>query len=124
MMRSDALNLHGYPVRTEMTALTSQVFSTEEDKSKGIIVHKTLSQSCSREEEESKGIIVNKTLSQSCSTDKDELCSTEKDKLECAINKKKTQITRLHMMCLTILTPLTYSNAEERFWTDLACHMK
>ena len=28
------------------------------------------------------------------------------------------------MMCQTILTPLTYSNAEEMFWIDLTCHMK
>ena len=37
---------------------------------------------------------------------------------------KKTQILRLHMMCQSILTPLKYSNAEERFWTDLTCPLK
>ena len=40
------------------------------------------------------------------------------------LTNKKTQIMRLHMMCLTILTPLKYSNAEEIFWTYLACHME
>ena len=28
------------------------------------------------------------------------------------------------MMCQTILMPLTYSNAGERSWTYLTCHMK
>ena len=59
------------------------------DKSKGIILHKTLLQSCSTEEDKSKVIIVNKTLLQSCSTDEDELCYTEEDKPECAIRKQK-----------------------------------
>ena len=69
MMRSDALNSHVYPVRTEMTALYLQVCSTDED--------------------ESKRIIVNETLSQSCSTHADELFSTEEDKSECTITKQK-----------------------------------
>ena len=60
MTRADALNLHVYPVRTKMTALSSKVYSTKEDESKGIIVHETLSQSCSTDEDELKGIIVNK----------------------------------------------------------------
>ena len=77
MMRSDALNSHGYPVRKEMTAPSSHICSTDEDESQGIIVHKTLLQSCSTDKEKSKGIIVNKNLSQSCSMEKDELGSTE-----------------------------------------------
>ena len=48
-MRADAVNSHGYPVRTEMTAPSSHVCSTDEDESEGIIVHETLSQSCSKE---------------------------------------------------------------------------
>ena len=59
MMSADALNLNGYPVRTEMTAPTSHVFYTDESKLKEFLVNKTLSQSCSTDEEESKGIIVN-----------------------------------------------------------------
>ena len=73
MMIADALNLYIYPVRTEMTAPSSYIYSTEKDESKGIIVHKTLSHSFSMDEDKLKGIIVNETLSQSCSTDKDEL---------------------------------------------------
>ena len=82
MMRADARNFHGYPVRTEMTDLSLQIFSTDEDESKGIIVHENLSQSCSKDEDESKGIIANKTLSQSCSMDEDELCSMKEEKPE------------------------------------------
>ena len=60
------------------------------------------------DKDESEGIIVNN-------------CSIEEDKSECGINKQKIM---LHMMCQTFLPPLTYSNAEETFWTDLTCHMK
>ena len=89
MMRDDALNSHIYSVRTEITALSLHVYSTDEEESKGIIVHETLSHSCYTDEEKSKGIIVNKNLSQSCSTDEDELFSTEEDKSECTIMKHK-----------------------------------
>ena len=91
-MRSDALNSHGYPIIIEFTDPSLNV--------------------CSLDEEKSKGIIVNETLLQICSMDEDKLCSTEENKSECAIKKKKNQIMRLHMMCRTILMPLTYSNAE------------
>ena len=64
-----------------MTDPPLNVYYTNEDESKGIIVHKTLSQSCSKDKDESERIIVNETLLQSCSTDEDELCSTEEDKL-------------------------------------------
>ena len=64
MMISDTLNSHGYPVRTEMTAtkhiLTLQVCSTYKSKLKEFLVNKTLSQICSTDEGKSKGIIVDK----------------------------------------------------------------
>ena len=63
-----------------MTALFSNIFSTDKDESKRIIVHKTLSQSCSANKEESKQSIVNETLSQNYSADVDELSSVEDDK--------------------------------------------
>ena len=72
MMRDDALSSQVYPVRTEITALSSHVCSTDEDESKGIKVHKT--------------------LLQSCSTDESELCSTEEDKPECTFKKKNANI--------------------------------
>ena len=83
MMIADALNLHIYPVRTEMTAIKnipiSHVCSTDESELKEFLFNKTISQICSTDKEESKGTIVNE-------------CSTEEDESECVhknINKQK-----------------------------------
>ena len=83
MMRSDALNLHVYPVRTQMNGtqniLTSNVYSKYKSKLKKFLVDKTLSHICSMDEDESKIIIVEK-------------CSTKGDESECVhknINKQK-----------------------------------
>ena len=71
MMRSDALNLHVYPVRTEITDTKqipiSHVCSTEKSELEEFLVEETLSQICYTNEEESKGIIVDKR-----STEEDE----------------------------------------------------
>ena len=80
MMRSGDFTLHVYPVRTEMTALSSHVCCTYDDESKHIIVHKTLLQILSTDEDKSKHSIVNKTLLQNCSTDEDKLRSAEEGK--------------------------------------------
>ena len=49
-MRSDALNLHVYPVRMEMTATkhipASHVFSTDNSKLKDLLFDETLLQIC------------------------------------------------------------------------------
>ena len=70
MMRSDTLNLHVYPVRTDMTATkyipNSHVCSTGESKLKEFLFDKTLSQICYTDEDESKGTIFDK-----CSTEED-----------------------------------------------------
>ena len=64
MMRADVINLHVYPVRTEITATKQipilHVFSTDESELKEFLVNKNLSQICYTDEDESKGIIVNK----------------------------------------------------------------
>ena len=64
MMRADTLNSHGYPVITEMTATkqipTLHVFSKDESELKEFPVEKTLSQIFSTDKDESKGIIVKK----------------------------------------------------------------
>ena len=52
MMIYDSLNSHGYPVRTKITAPSLHLCSTDEDKSKGIIVHETLSKSYSADRNE------------------------------------------------------------------------
>ena len=51
MMRSDTLNWHNYGGYTEMTAPSSDIYFTEEDESKRIIMQEGLSQSCSKNEE-------------------------------------------------------------------------
>ena len=71
LMRDDALNSHGYPVRTEITATkqipTSHICSTDESKLKYFPVNENLLRSCSTDEDESKCIIFKK-----CSTEGDE----------------------------------------------------
>ena len=51
MMRADALNSHGYPVITEMTAPSSHVCSTDESELKEFLVNENLLQSCSIDED-------------------------------------------------------------------------
>ena len=72
-MRADALNLHVYPLRTEMTATKqipiSRVCSTNKSKLKGFLVDETLSGNCSKDEEETKGIIVNERFTKEAESD-------------------------------------------------------
>ena len=89
MIRADTLNWNDYGGYTEMTALSLNVYSADEEESKCIIVHETLSQNCYSNKEESKQSIVNKTLSQNYSADVDKLCSTEIDKSEYNITEQK-----------------------------------
>ena len=98
-----------------MTAPPSNVWTTDKDESKCMILHKTLSQSCSTNKGKSKQSIINKTLLQNYSADVDELCSTEKDISEYTITEKKTQSIKnlqLQRKCQVILT---YSNVVEIF---------
>ena len=69
MMIYNTLNWHNYGGYTKMTAPCSNVYSMDEDKSKRIIVHKTLLHNCSANKDESKQSIVNKTSSQNYSAD-------------------------------------------------------
>ena len=81
MMRADALNWNYYGGYTEMTAPSLNVNSTNEGKSKRIIVHKVLSDNCSIDVSKSKRNIVNETLSQNNSADLSEYTIMElKDK--------------------------------------------
>ena len=64
MMRSDNLNWYDHGNYMDMTAPSSNVNVTDEEKSKEIILHKTLSGNSSTDVSESKRSIVNKTLSQ------------------------------------------------------------
>ena len=85
MTRSDALNLHVYPVITEMNGtqqiLTSHVYSMDESELRNFPVDKTLLQICSIDEDKSKSIIADE-------------CSTNDDESECVhknINKQKAE---------------------------------
>ena len=64
-MISDALNLHVYPVRTEMTGmqriLISHVCGLNESELKGIITERNLSQVCYVDKRESENFIVNES---------------------------------------------------------------
>ena len=64
MMRYDNLNWHNHSSYTEITASSSNVNVTDEEESKEIIVHKTLSKNISTDVSKSECNIVNKTLSQ------------------------------------------------------------
>ena len=74
MVRSDALNLHVYPVRTETTGKkqipTLYVCSTDESELKEFLLDKNILQIYSTDGDESKSIIVDK-------------CSMDEDKQEC-----------------------------------------
>ena len=63
MMRSDTLNRHNCGGYTEMNSQSLNVDYIDEDESKRIIVHETLSQKFSVNKADSKQIIVHKTLS-------------------------------------------------------------
>ena len=83
MTRSDVLNLHVYPVRTEMTVTQkipiSHVYSNTESELKEFLVDGTILQICSTNENESKSIIIDK-------------CFMKEDESECVhknINKKR-----------------------------------
>ena len=68
-MRSDEHIRHVHGSYAEETAPLSNVNVTDEDESKEIIVHETLSENQSKEVSESECNIVHKTLSQNNSTD-------------------------------------------------------
>ena len=69
MMRSDEYNWHVHGSYAEETAPSSNVNVTDEDKSKEIIVHKTLSENISMDVSKSECNIVHENLSHDNSSD-------------------------------------------------------
>ena len=69
MMISDRLKRHDHGSYAEKTAPSSNVNTTDEDESKEIIVHETLSENKSKDVSESEHNIVNKILLQNNSAD-------------------------------------------------------
>ena len=120
-MRADALNWHDYGGYTEMTAPSLNICYTDGAELKRITMHKTLSQSCSANRDESNKApsteIYRRTITQTWT----HYVLQRKKNHNAPLRNKKTQIMRLYMMCLTILTSLTNFNAEE---TTLTCHTK
>ena len=105
MLRVDALRSDNYPVRTEMTTTKQitnlHICSTDERELKKFLVDRNLSQICSTQEDESKGIIVYEYSTE----EKEPKCGHKN------INKKKTEGVRhsmsniqLQMKCQFILT--------------------
>ena len=80
MMIYDNLNWYDHGGYKEMTARSSNVYSTDKDESKCIIMLENSSQNCSANKDESKQSIVNETLLQNYYTDVDKICSTEIEK--------------------------------------------
>ena len=64
-MKDGAINLHFYPVITEITRTKQipilHISFTDESESNGFLVNKNLSDVCSTDEDESKGIIVDES---------------------------------------------------------------
>ena len=69
MLRYDQLNRHDHGSYAENTAPSLNVNFTDEDESKEIIVHETLSENKSKDVSESECNIVHETLSQNNSKD-------------------------------------------------------
>ena len=69
MMRSDNLKWHYHGGYTEMAAPSLNVNVTDEDESKRIIVHESLSENCYTDVSKSKRNIFNETLSHNNSAD-------------------------------------------------------
>ena len=69
MMRSDELNRHVHGSYAENTSPSSNVNFTDEDKSKQIIVHETLSENKSKDVSKPECNIVHENLSQNNSTE-------------------------------------------------------
>ena len=91
MMISDKLNCNDHGGYTEMAAPSLNVNVTDEDKSKRIIVHKSLSKNCSTGVSKSKRNIVNKNVSQKNPPEVSEYTITElkdKDYKESSVTKE------------------------------------
>ena len=121
MMRADALNWNGYGGYMETTALSSNFCSTYKDESKRIIVHETLLQSCSANDDKLKKASSTKLYCRTIMWTLINYVLERNANQNALLRKKNTQRMRLHMMCLTNQTSLTYLNAEE---TTLTCNTK
>ena len=116
MMRSDEINRHDHSSYTGKTAPSSNVNDTNEDVSKVIIVHETLSENQSKDVSESECNIVHKTLSQNNYADVPDNAITElkdDEHKEPSVNQKVTSYFNISECGRNLLDQLdvTYQRA-------------
>ena len=112
-----------------MTATSLNVHVTDEDESKRIIVHKSLSDNCYTDVTESKHNIVNKTLSQNNSVDVSEYNITElkdEEHKEISVTKEVKSYFNIFECGRNILDRIdaTYqrafmANPQDKYYTDM-----
>ena len=93
MMISNNLNWHDHRGYTEMTAPSLNINITDEDESKLIIVHGSLSDNCSTDVSKSKRKIVNENFLQNNYANVSEYTITElkeKEYMESSVTKEET----------------------------------
>ena len=107
-MVSDELNRHVYGSYTEKNDPPSNVNFTDEDESKEIIVHETLSENQSKDVSESECNIVHENLLQNNSTDVPDNVITELKEFE----NKEPSVTE------KVTSYLTYLSVVEIYWIN------
>ena len=131
MMRSDEHNRHVHGSYAKDTAPSSNVNVTDEDESKEIIVHETLSENQSKEVSESECNIIHETLSQNNSADVPANVITElKDDQhkEPSVNSKVTSYFNIFKCGRNLLDQLdvTYqrafmaTSAQDEYYREMA----
>ena len=121
MMRTDAFNFLIYPVRTELTALFLTFILLMRKNKRASLCTKLYRRFVLRTRTDKKASSSTKIYCRAVLRTRTNYILQRKTNQN-ALIQKNTQIIRLHMMCQTILTPLTYYNAEEMFLTHLKCH--
>ena len=119
MLRSDEYNQHVHGDYAEETAPSSNVNIADEDESKEVIVHKTLSGNISKDASESECNIVHKTLSQNNSTDVPANVITElkdDEHIEPSVIGKRTSYFNIFECGRNILDQLNVTYQKGRSW--------
>ena len=119
-----ALNSHGYPVRTEMTAPSLHVFLRMRTNQKESSCTKLYCRAVLRTRANKKASLSAKLYRRAAPRTRTNYVLRRKTNQNALLRNKNTQRMRLNMTCRTILTPLMYSNEEERFWKYLTCNVK
>ena len=130
MMISDEHNRHVHVSYAEETAPSSNVNVTDEDESKEIIVHKTLSENQSKDVSKSERNIVHKTLSQNNSADIPDNVITElkddehkepsvPEKVTSYFNMFECGRNLLDQLDVTYQRAFTATSAQDEYYRDM-----